>query len=300
MAERRSVSSPGSLMLLGEHAVLHGHPCLVAAINRRVRVEISPRRDGLVIINSALGSLQIRRDEFPDRKEFRFIVGALKHLPGNYPDGLDVKITADMPPTIGFGTSAAVTVAMVAALLGSCEPNTVMQNARDIIQQVQGRGSGADAAASAHGGVVRYRINDASALVISSQPYPVSALYCGYKTPTPDVIKRVDEKWRHHLSQRDAIYARMAKLAGVGIDGLFGQRLNEGQMLMQELGVSTTELDRCVDILRAAPGMSGAKISGSGLGDCAIGWGTFPDDVRLPPSFELHRLHIEPSGVRFE
>ena len=33
-------SAPGSLMLLGEHAVLHGKQALVGSINRRIYVEL--------------------------------------------------------------------------------------------------------------------------------------------------------------------------------------------------------------------------------------------------------------------
>lgn len=287
-------------MLLGEHAVLQGVPCLVAAINRRVKVDLASRHDHEVRIHSALGSLITRRDEFPAAREFRFVLGALEQLPDAYPDGLDIRIEADMPPTIGFGTSAAVTVAMVAALTGSRDQGHIMREARSIIQRVQGRGSGADVAASTFGGVVRYRMSDPGATVISTSPHPVTALYCGYKTPTPEVIARVDELWKNKRAERDALFARMGELAALDLDDAFGARLNEGQSLMHQLGVSTPELDACVKILRASPGITGAKISGSGLGDCAIGWGAFSGDVRLPETFELYKLSTEPAGVRFD
>jgi mevalonate kinase len=300
MVGSHSASAPGSLMLLGEHAVLHGYPCLVAAIDRRVRVELTPRRDGELTIQSALGFLSARRDAHPENPSFRFVLGALRHLPAAYADGLDIHISADMPPTIGFGTSAAVTVAMVAALTGSSDKSFILQNARAIIQNVQGRGSGADVAASTYGGVVHYRMNDTAATVISTSPHPVTAIYCGYKTPTPEVIARVDALWKDKPAERDALYTRMGELAAGGIAEGFVQRLIEGQSLMQQLGVSTPELDQCVELLRNDPGIGGAKISGSGLGDCAIGWGDIRQDVRLPDSFEIYRLKIDPSGVRFE
>ena len=34
------VSAPGKLMLFGEHAVVYNHPCLVTAVDQRMRVEI--------------------------------------------------------------------------------------------------------------------------------------------------------------------------------------------------------------------------------------------------------------------
>ncbi len=261
---------------------------------------ISPRRDGDVTIRSSLGSLTARRDALPGDHTFRFVLGALRHLPDAFAQGLDISIHADMPPTIGFGTSAAVTVAMISALTGSGDKSHVMPAARLVIQAVQGRGSGADVAASTYGGLVRYRMHDPAGEVISTDPYPVTAIYCGYKKTTPDVIAHVDARWKNNPAERDALYARMGELAnGCHVNAL-GPQLNEGQILMQQLGVSTPELDQCVDILRTAPGITGAKISGSGLGDCAIGWGKTGGDVHLPGSFELYKLEIEPAGVRFE
>lgn len=300
MVARRSASAPGSLMLLGEHAVLHGYPCLVAAINRRVKVELTPRNDHEVHIESALGSLITRHGEFPAAREFRFVLGTLQHIPAAYPDGVNICINADMPPTIGFGTSAAVTVAMVAACTGSNDKSLIMQTARSIIQSVQGRGSGADVAASTFGGVVRYKINDASGTIISRHHHPVTALYCGYKTPTPEVIERVEQTWKHRGAERDALFRSMGELADLDLDDHFGHRLNEAQELMQTLGVSTPELDQCIHILRKSPGILGAKISGSGLGDCAIGWGEANIDASLPKPFELYRLQVESYGVEIE
>ena len=103
-------------MLLGEHAVLHNHPSLVAAIDKRIQVSVLPRADGLITITSELGHYEGDRDDLPDHPSFRFVIGALRQLPDVAPGGLDISIEADMPPTIGFGTSAAVTVSTIGAL----------------------------------------------------------------------------------------------------------------------------------------------------------------------------------------
>ena len=34
-----TVSAPGKLMLFGEHAVVYNHPCLVTAVDQRIRLE---------------------------------------------------------------------------------------------------------------------------------------------------------------------------------------------------------------------------------------------------------------------
>ena len=34
------VSAPGKLMLLGEHAVVYNHPCIVTAVDQRMRATV--------------------------------------------------------------------------------------------------------------------------------------------------------------------------------------------------------------------------------------------------------------------
>ena len=52
-----------------------------------------------------------------------------------------------------------------------------------------------------------------------------------------------------------------------------GRMMNIQQGVMNALGVSTPLLNQLVDALKVLPGIYGAKISGSGLGDCIIGLG---------------------------
>lgn len=302
------VSAPGSLMVLGEHAVLHGFPCLVAAIHHRVRVSILPRNDGIVTLTSALGDYEADRDDLPDHPSFRFVLGAIRSRPNALPGGFDAVIAADMPPTIGFGTSAAVTVALLGALQasgGGClDPDRLLPEARTVIQQVQGRGSGADAAASCHGGLVRYAMTDAAATRLPGEARPLTALYCGYKKPTPEVIAWVNERWRGREAGLAALFAHMGEAVEDGWRQLqrgdhagFGATLDRGQALLEELGVDTPELHACVAWLRARPGVSGAKISGSGLGDCAIGWGEAGAEVAPFPRYDVA---LAQEGVRCE
>ncbi|MBI3386064.1 hypothetical protein HY031_03205 [Candidatus Gottesmanbacteria bacterium] len=35
-----TVSAPGKLMLLGEHAVVYNHPCLVTAVGQRMKATV--------------------------------------------------------------------------------------------------------------------------------------------------------------------------------------------------------------------------------------------------------------------
>ncbi|MEN8260526.1 MAG: GHMP kinase, partial [Pseudomonadota bacterium] len=68
------------------------------------------------------------------------------------------------------------------------------------------------------------------------------------------------------------------------------------QELMDEMGVNTPELQEIVSALQESAGVFGAKISGSGLGDCAVGLGYAElKDMNYP----VHHLEITPAGCRY-
>jgi mevalonate kinase len=299
-------SAPGSLMLLGEHAVLHGHRALVGAINRRIRVELIPAADRSVCIHSSLGDYCSSLDELEDHASFRFVLQAIQqHLP-QIKTGFTLNITSEFSATIGFGSSAAVTVATNAALMRwitgrVAKPEAVFAQALKTVRAVQGRGSGSDLAASTFGGCVAYNTNpsfDPVEVVL-----PLVAVYCGYKTPTPEVITKVEAARARNPALFDSIYAEIDESAGRAVELLsekdyagFGRVLNRNQELMDQMGVNTPELQEIVSALQAEPNVYGAKISGSGLGDCAIGIGTADlTDLDYP----IYHLEITPSGIEY-
>lgn len=277
------VSAPGSLMLLGEHAVLRGARAVVMAVNRRMRVILHPRDDGDVELCSALGSHRFSLDAMAPHPAFRFVLASIRRYTRRVPAGFLLKIDSEFPATVGFGSSAAVTTATLAALRryagAPLERAALLEEAVEVIREVQGVGSGADAAASVYGGVVVYRAHPLEVRPLGVHVQGV-AVYCGYKTPTPEVVRRVDELWRGREAERRKLDERIDQLTGEALEAIeagggraLGIALNRGQDLMRELGVSTPELEAIVSALRADPGILGAKISGSGMGDCVFGLG---------------------------
>ncbi|MEI6891472.1 MAG: hypothetical protein V5783_04785 [Pontiella sp.] len=300
-------SAPGSLMLLGEHAVLRGKQALVAAINRRIHVEIFPMLEEVVRIDSSLGEYRAPLSDLVDHPSFRFVLQAIRHHRDHLPSGFHLKIESEFSADIGFGSSAAVTVAVHAALLHWMngtppESETLFDEALKTVHAVQGRGSGADLAASVYGGIVGYTTEPAfQPLEIS---VPLTAVFCGYKTPTPEVILHVEQLSAENPQQYERIYKEMdadAQRAIVALRGQdfsgFGKLLNRNQELMDQMGVNTPELQSIVAALQAAPNIFGAKISGSGLGDCAIGVG-HADLSAL--GYPVYHLEITPLGCQFE
>lgn len=301
-----TTSAPGSMMLLGEHAVLHGHRALVCAINRRIRVQLSSLDKEEVCIRSALGSYQSPLDELLDHPALRFVIQAVRAHSGQVTSGFELQIASEFSADIGFGSSAAVTVAAHSAILAWVlgkppEAEDLFGHALETIRTVQGRGSGADVAASVYGGIVAYSMEPSVDPVPAS--VPLTAVYCGYKVPTPEVIRKVEQLRTEYPEEYERIFSEIDSSVGDAVVQLhghdwpaFGQTLNRNQQWMDEMGVNTPELQEIVAALQASPDVFGAKISGSGLGDCAIGIGyTDLENMEYP----VYHLEITPAGVEY-
>lgn len=305
-------SAPGSLMLLGEYAVLYGKQALVCAVNKRITVALSPRTDDRIEIQSTLhGHYTTRVSEMKMEPPFHFVLGALKQYQGRLRYGCNIDISSDFSDKVGLGSSAAVTVATLAAVITwfniKVSPLDLIRQGRNVIRQAQGLGSGADIAASVYGGIVGYQAQPLSAEKFTTT-HTLTALYSGFKTSTVEAVKQVQTHFAAHPNLLRNINNSIGQCA---LDGMhymrkadwhkFGEIMNIQQGMMESLGVSTELLRDMVEDLRKQPGIAGAKISGSGLGDCVIGLGNLPDDYkfagkgveRIPVEMSVQGVHCE-------
>jgi mevalonate kinase len=314
-----SASAPGSLMLLGEHAVLHGRRALVCAIDQRITVERFQCLEKVLKIDSDLGSYEAPLDQLEDHPDFRFVLDAVQQY--SQENGIELKITSDFSSDIGFGSSAAVTVATHAALMkflaranSPSEPLKMELFKRSLatVHRVQGRGSGADVAASVFGGVVAYRAEPLEITPLN-ESFPLTAVYSGSKMKTADVIKIVEEQRQADPEKYERIFDEMDASVGrvVADFELLGKKLVENQFLMEEMGLCNAPLAEIISIFQSLPAPSGveggipAKISGSGLGDCAIGLGSVaPTGLSASGGQEdpfgdypVYALQVDPCGV---
>ncbi|MBN1560391.1 mevalonate kinase [candidate division KSB1 bacterium] len=300
MRESFRASAPGKLMLLGEHAVLDGHRCIVCAVNQRMSIVVRPRDDTRINIDSDLGQCQadLRNPLVDDT--FRFVLTAIDQHKELLAHGFDLGITADFPATVGLGSSAAITAAMTIAIFHlaglALELDKIFDHSLSTVRAVQGTGSGADLAASVYGGALLYRHHPKQITPLGNI-HPITVVYSGYKTVTTEVIGFVEkqrakfpEPFSHIYSAMDSSAERAARAIQDNDWRLVGELLTMNQGLMSAIGVSNKRLAEIAWRLSQDRGILGAKISGSGLGDCVVGLGTMQNKA----AFEL--LPIEMSG----
>ena len=290
-------------MLLGEHAVLHGFRSVVCAINRRMQITLTPLPKAIVEIESALGSYSAPLHELSEDDRFQFILAAIASMQAQIKTGIRIEIQAEFDAHVGFGSSAAVTVGVHAALvchLTGCFPEQreLFQLALNTVHRVQGCGSGADVAAAVYGGAVGYTTDPS--FVPVEWVHPITAVYCGYKKPTPEVIEWVEKRFENNQEQLQNFYEQIHLCAEKGLRALLKkdeetliQTVSVQQQIMEKMGLSSPELDEIVRQMENDSGVQGIKISGSGKGDCVIGLGRLTAPIG---SYEVHELDVDPMG----
>lgn len=272
-------------MISGEHAVLHGRHALVGAVDQRMRVTLRARKDDEIRIVSALGERRTARTAIDASPPFRFVGTVLKNAGNRLPCGMDVSIESDFPPDVGLGSSAAISVATFSALetwLTGALParDLLLRDTVALVRSVQGLGSGGDVAAAVYGGVVVYTASPPHVQERFTLFPRISLVYAGYKTPTPEVVTFVEQRRRKDVDDFEATFDLMETGTMAAVDGFrvqdwsrLARALETGQSAMVAMGVCDATLAGIVAVMRADAGIQGAKISGSGLGDCVLGIG---------------------------
>lgn len=310
-----TATAPGSIMLFGEHTVLHGGQAIVTAIDQFIHVQLTPREDKTIMIHSdRLGTHQTTLSTLHPSKPFDYVLTAILQFSKKLTYGFDLEITAEFADNLGLGSSAAVSVAVIKVLAAWLTPHLSLDDiyhySKQVILQVQGLGSAADVAASTYGETIAYRLAPLDIFVLPPPP-EVTLVYCGYKTPTKIVIEHIARKQSQFPRLYAEIFGAMNSCTQDAVSAFrqhnwpqVGELMNIYQGLQEALGVSTPAINLLIAKLREQPHILGAKISGSGLGDCIWGLGALPNAVFPQTEAErqagVQQLNVHIKSANFE
>jgi mevalonate kinase len=295
--KRLTVSAPGKLFLLGEHAVVFEGKCLITAVDARLHMTLTLLRDTsslLKILAPDVGLLDwmapletiINQSAFSGKGRFIESCVALFHR--QYPSIVDLKTVSlsietasDFSASLGLGSSSATVAACLYGLAKLFDVELSLDQLFDMgiaaIQQVQQLGSGADLAAAIYGGTLYYENRLPRRIIpLDLDNLPLLVIYSGEKAGTVSYVQQVGQLKARYPNLVDQIIATMLLIVEQGRECLvaqdwprFGQLMNMQHGLLHALGVDTLSLAEIVFIARRV-GAYGAKLSGAGGGDCAI------------------------------
>jgi mevalonate kinase len=283
-----TASAPGKLLLFGDHAVVYNHPCLVTAVDLRVRVSASTGSgDDLEISAEGQGLSATRRvpiqallaGQASPNPETAFVEAAAAQVLQltTARGGLRIE-TRGPAESFGLGSSSAVTVATIAAvaeLLGlKIDARQMFQLGYAAVLAVQGTGSGFDVASAVYGGTLFFVTGGAEIEPLTIPDLPLVIGYSGSKVSTRALVEQVARLRARQGEVVGGIFeliehiTRHARAALIGADwGAAGELMNLQQGLLDALGVNVPRLATPIFAAREA-GASGAKLSGAGGGDC--------------------------------
>lgn len=312
-AKQTTSSAPGKLMLFGEHAVVFNHPCIVTAVDQRIYAQVELNESGKLELVSPqltytrdLGNLGSPADH---PKEAQFVVEAVKLFTSKHMlAGIKIETHNSFSSQFGFGSSSAVTVAVLHALHTITEvsitKNELFSMAYQCVLNVQGLGSGFDLAAAIWGGTLFFVTGGKTIEPIVCPSLPLKVAYTGVKADTVTLVKGVAELKKtypevveHLLMSVQSIVLQAKESIHNNNWDKVSQLMNINQGILESLGVSTPLIRQLSDSLKQK-GASGVKLSGAGGGDCLIVLQDSDSQTLQDPS--LIDVALQAEGVKTE
>ncbi len=281
------VSAPGKLMLFGEHSVVYRKPCIVTAVEQRMRVRVI-RTVGseIELIAPEVGLKNFKTKITTPIKKLpksaKFVFAAIQNFYKKYKisSGLKIETHSDFSSKFGFGSSSAVTVCVVKALGEIFDVQVTNKELFDIaykaVLAVQGVGSGFDIASAIWGGTLYFVGGGKVIRPINTKGLSLVIGYTGIKADTATLVRNVAELYKTERAQIGNIFSSITGIVEDAKKALLksdfqklGTLANINQGFLDALGVNTRELSNLIFVARKA-GAYGAKLSGAGGGDCMI------------------------------
>jgi len=275
----RAGSAAGKVILLGEHAVVYGKHALALPIPGAVTATVSDAPRGLRLEISDWG---VAHDIAADAVGFDAAVLSILRLLGIDRDGFTIHVRSRLPRGMGLGSSAALAVAIVRAFdahlelgLDDKRVNTI---AFECEKLAHGTPSGVDNAIATYACPMLFSHVDSiviDEIALTDTP-PILIASSGRAGLTREQVAAVRSRFDRNPGPVSAIFEQMDALSIEGARLLrdaaydrLGCLMNICQGLLNAVGVSTPELERMVDIARAA-GAAGAKLTGAGGGGSIV------------------------------
>ena len=271
-------SAPGKVILFGEHFVVYGVKAILCSINKRVTVTAEKTSERKISINSKIGKLEIEPDKPISEinsplKPFYYL--ANKSIE-NKDSGIRIQIDSEIPLGAGLGSSSACCVAGAAAifkLFGNISKEEVLKLAIEAERTIFENTSGADCTVCTYGGIMEYDKNKGFKKIEYEPNFQLVIINSNMEHSTQSMVSKVKEfenKNKEEFSKLSNLESKLVedvlKLVKENKIQEIGQKMNQNQEYLENIGISNKELTKMIKIGQESS--FGAKITGSGGGGC--------------------------------
>lgn len=280
-------TAPGKIILFGEHAVVYNRPALAVPVNQvQVEVDVSDSSTKGIWIHAPIIDLHTELAALPSDHPIGSVIRMVFSPPftsSHYlrekmgtENGIEINIASTIPVAAGLGSGAAVSVALIRALTNFVNHPLTDKQVNLLVFEVEkhyhGTPSGIDNTVIAYNMPVYYIKDRPIETFKTGKPFTIVIGDTGIPAPTKESVGDVRRLWLRDTNRFEEIFNEIAQISLIarrsiesGRPEMLGELMDHNHEFLQQMTVSSPELDRLVLAARQA-GALGAKLSGGGRG----------------------------------
>ncbi len=269
-----SATAPAKIILFGEHAVVYGQPAIAVPVSSlRATATITVTDEPFQIIARDFDNRTLHlNDDDPLTITARLTLDAIQKKAPQ----VSLIVQSAIPPASGLGSGAAVSAAIVRVLLAFFDTALPAEVINEIVYEVEklhhGTPSGIDNTTVVNEQPVYFVCGQAPQPISVGQPVHLVVADTGKAALTKPAVADVRTLYTQQPGMTKPLIQRIGDLTNQARNALnstdsatLGQLMTDNHQLLQQLTVSSAELDTLVEAA-LEHGAAGAKLSGGGRG----------------------------------
>jgi len=280
----------GKVILFNEHFVVYGLPAIASAIGAKTTASVERRPgSGVELVDNRPETKGYKAEKFTQQKES--LDRMLKFMNIDITrNAFKITLAGDLIAASGVGASAASCAAIARAFSDELGLNYSDGKVNEVAYEGEkgyhGTPSGIDNTAATFGGLIWYKREGPSQLMEHmklKKPVEIVMGNTGIVADTKVVVAGVKERKEKEPEKYASIFKIAERLAHDARRQLeafhleeVGVYMDQNHDLLQQIGVSSRELDTLVDLARNN-GALGAKMTGTGRGGYMVALTPGPD-----------------------
>ena len=271
-------SAPGKVILFGEHAVVYNRPALAVPVNQvHADVEVLDSSRAGIWVHAPVIDLHAELASLPsDHPIASVILKLIQLFEISQTPNLEINISSTIPIAAGLGSGAAVSVALIRALSSFFSHSLSNHEINSLVFEIEklhhGTPSGIDNTVITYNMPVYYIKGQPIETFKTGKPFTIVIGDTGIPAFTKESVGDVRRIWLKDTNHFESVFNEISQISLIarrsiesGRPELLGELMDQNHALLQEMTVSSPELDKLVTAARGA-GALGAKLSGGGRG----------------------------------